>query len=80
LFIDSSLRASGTAENFTFQLPYLITNIKSIVPIYTIFPNNLYTISSVNNALHLIVNGLGRLIEITPGIYTIDQLLIALNL
>ena len=49
LYIDSSLRVSGSAENFVFNLPYLITNIKSIQPIYTIFPNNIYTVSAVNN-------------------------------
>lgn len=49
------------------------------MPIYTIFPNNLYTISPVNNALYLIVSGIERLIEITPGIYNITELLLALN-
>ena len=57
----------------------MITNVKSIIPVETIFPNNLYTISPVNNALNLVVAGIDRLIEITPGIYNITDLLIALN-
>ena len=57
----------------------MITNVRYIIPVETIFPNNLYTISPVNNALYLIVAGIERLIEITPGIYNITDLLIALN-
>jgi hypothetical protein len=60
IVVDSSLRQSGTAENFVYELPYLITNIKSIQPVYTIFPNNIYTVSSLNNKLDMNISGIDR--------------------
>ena len=79
MYIDSSLRASGSAENFTFNLPYLITNIKSIQPVYSIFPNNIYTVSAVNNQFNFNIAGIDRTIQITPGTYNITSLINSLN-
>ena len=49
IIIDSSYRVSGTAESFLFMLPDLISNVKSVKPIYTIMSNNVYNITQLSN-------------------------------
>lgn len=79
LIIDSAKRTSGTAENFTYTLPTLIKNVKSVRPVYTIISNCVYNITNTNNIFSVTRGGLTVSLGIPAGTYTIEQLITTLN-
>ena len=79
LIIDSAKRQSGTAENFLYTLPNLVTGVKSIRPVYCIISNSAYNVGSVTNTFSIIRSGITLTLGITSGTYNITSLISALN-
>jgi hypothetical protein len=67
------------AENFTFTLPTLLKNVKSVRPVYAIISNCVYNITNTNNIFSIERGGLVISLGIPAGTYSIDQLILTLN-
>lgn len=80
LLIDSSKRTSGTAEQFLYTLPDLVTGVKSIRPVYCILSNSAYNIGSQQNTFSIDRSGLTLTQAIPVGTYSEANLIDALNL
>jgi len=74
------LRSSGTAEDFIYNLPNIITGVSTITPIYCIITNSVYNITAVTNVFGIIRSGVNINLGIPVGTYTINQLITALDL
>ena len=72
IVIDSARRSSGVAENFTFTLPTLLKNVKSVRPVYAIISNCVYNITNTNNIFSIDRGGLIISLGIPAGTYSID--------
>ena len=79
IVIDSARRTSGVAENFTFTLPTLLKNIKSVRPVYAIISNCVYNVTNTNNIFSINRAGLVHSLGIPAGTYTIENLISTLN-
>lgn len=62
-----------------FTLPYLIRNVRSVRPVYTIISNCVYNVTNTNNIFSINRGGLILSLGIPPGTYNIDQLVDTLN-
>ena len=77
--IDSARRSSGVAENFTFTLPTLLRNVKSVRPLYAIISNCVYNVTNTNNIFSINRGGPIVSLGIPAGTYNINQLIDTLN-
>ena len=67
------------AENFTFTLPTLLRNVKSVRPLYAIISNCVYNVTNTNNIFSINRSGPIVSLGIPAGTYNITQLINTLN-
>ena len=79
ILIDSSKRQSGVAEQFTYNLPNLITGVKSIRPVYCIISNSAYNIGALTNTFSIDRSGITLTQALTTGTYNTTTLMSQLN-
>lgn len=80
ILIDSRDRNSGSSENFKLNLPFSLTNVKTIELLSVMIPNTLYNITSANNKFKFSENGTTFNDTFNAGSYDINTLVSEIQL